>query len=323
MEFPISGVETSPLVPLLVSFVISLVTSTGGVSGAFLLLPFQMGALGFTSPAVSATNQLYNVVAIPSGVYRYFREGRMVWPLTWAIVLGTLPGVFVGALVRVRYLPDPGRFKVFAGLVLLYVAGRMVRDLWAGRRGPTDAEIAEKGFHAAVAGKRHDDESAGGGRGGVSRAVVVRRFGIRRIAYDFHGESFEISTIRILALGIVVGVVGGAYGIGGGAIIAPFLVTFFRLPVYTVAGAALMGTFITSVAGVAFYRAIAPFYPDMAVGPDWLLGTLFGIGGLAGMYCGARLQKYVPAHAIKGVLGVITLFLGARWILAFLVSGTG
>ena len=40
-------------------------------------------------------------------------------------------------------------------------------------------------------------------------------------------------------------------GIGGGAIMAPFFVSVFGLPVYTVAGAALMGTLITSVAGVA------------------------------------------------------------------------
>ncbi|MBI5253753.1 MAG: TSUP family transporter, partial [Euryarchaeota archaeon] len=80
MLFPVSGVETPIFVPPLVAFVISFFTSMGGVSGAFLLLPFQMSVLNFTSPAVSATNFVYNIVAIPSGVYRYLREGRMAWP---------------------------------------------------------------------------------------------------------------------------------------------------------------------------------------------------------------------------------------------------
>jgi hypothetical protein len=66
----------------------------GGVSGAFLLLPFQVSFLNYTAPSVSATNQVFNIVAIPSGVYRYIREGRMLWPLTWAVIIGTLPGVF-------------------------------------------------------------------------------------------------------------------------------------------------------------------------------------------------------------------------------------
>jgi len=95
MYFATAGIEASPLIPPLVAFVISFFTSMGGVSGAFLLLPFQMSFLGYTNPSVSATNQLFNVVAIPSGVYRYCKEGRMVWPLTWIVIIGTLPGVLI------------------------------------------------------------------------------------------------------------------------------------------------------------------------------------------------------------------------------------
>ncbi len=51
----------------------------GGVSGNFLLLSYQISVLNFTSPAVSPTNLVFNIVAIPSGVYRYLREGRKNW----------------------------------------------------------------------------------------------------------------------------------------------------------------------------------------------------------------------------------------------------
>ncbi|HLA79935.1 MAG TPA: TSUP family transporter, partial [Vicinamibacteria bacterium] len=105
MTFPISGVTVSPLVPFSVAYFVSLVMSTGGISGAFLLLPFQVSVLGFSGPAVTATNHLFNVVAIPSGVYRYVREKRMVWPLTAVIVAGTVPGVVVGSLARIYLLP--------------------------------------------------------------------------------------------------------------------------------------------------------------------------------------------------------------------------
>ena len=105
--------------------------------------------------------------------------------------------------------------------------------------------------------------------------------------------------------------------IGGGSIIAPFFVTFFGLPVYTVAGAALMGTFVTSVAGVVFYQIIAPLYPNLSVAPDWLLGALFGVGGMAGMYLGARCQKFVPARAIKWMLSGIIVFTALKYVAAF------
>ena len=52
MVFPVSGVEVNPLIPPLIALVVSTFTSMGGVSGGFLLLPFQVSILNFTSPAV-------------------------------------------------------------------------------------------------------------------------------------------------------------------------------------------------------------------------------------------------------------------------------
>src|SRR5512135_509478 len=130
MLFPVSGVKTYVFIPPLVALVVSFFTSMGGVSGAFLLLPFQMSFLNFTSPSVSATNFVFNIVAIPSGVYRYLKEGRMAWPLTWVVIAGTLPGVFIGYYLRVRYLPDPKTFKLFVGCVLLYIGVRLVKELF-------------------------------------------------------------------------------------------------------------------------------------------------------------------------------------------------
>ena len=67
----------------------------------------------------------------PGGVYRYVREGRVVWPLAWVVVLGTLPGAFVGAYLRVTVLSDPGAFEVFVGLVLLYFGIRLLYGVLA------------------------------------------------------------------------------------------------------------------------------------------------------------------------------------------------
>ncbi|MEJ2269979.1 MAG: sulfite exporter TauE/SafE family protein, partial [Desulfobulbaceae bacterium] len=119
IHFTVSGVETSIFIPPLIAFVISFFSSMAGITGAFLILPFQMSALGFVTPSVSATNFLYNVVGTPGGILRYMREGRMVWPLALAITIGTLPGVLVGYYIRVRYLPDPRSFKLFVGVILM------------------------------------------------------------------------------------------------------------------------------------------------------------------------------------------------------------
>lgn len=302
--FPISGVQTYLWLPPLVAFVVSFFTSMGGVSGAFLLLPFQMSFLGFTSPAVSPTNLVYNVVAIPSGVWRYLREGRMVWPLTWVVVLGTLPGVIIGCFIRIHWLPYPETFKAFVGCVLLYIGLRMFMDINKARKAEIKAKPGPK-LEAQVVTQDF--------------TVETLEFSWRCVAYRFQGREHTCSSPGIFAMAFVVGVVGGVYGIGGGAIIAPFFVAIYGLPVHTVAGAALMGTFITSVAGVLFYQALAlvPSYAGMHVAPDWLLGALFGFGGVCGMYLGARTQRFVPAKWIKLGLALLLLYVAGRYLWDF------
>jgi uncharacterized membrane protein YfcA len=311
MFFQDSGIEVALWIPPLVAFVVSFFTSMGGVSGAFLLLPFQVSVLGNTSPSVSATNQVFNIVAIPSGVYRYWLEGRMVWPLTWVVIIGTLPGVFIGAVVRVAYLPDPKHFKLFAAGVLLYIGLKMVLDLLKKKGG---ADNTEKRFQDSV--KRYRSKA---GKEEL-KTTTVTHFNLKRLGYTFYDESFDVSFWGIFSLSFIVGIIGGIYGIGGGSIIAPFFVTFFGLPIYTVAGAALMGTFVTSVAGVAFYQVLALFSPELQIAPDWLLGILFGVGGTAGMYFGAYCQKFIPARAIKWMLGGIILLTACKYILSFFSS---
>jgi len=318
MFFHTAGIEVALWIPPLVAFVVSFFTSMGGVSGAFLLLPFQMSFLDYTNPSVSATNQVFNIVAIPSGVYRYWREGRMVWPLTWVVIAGTLPGVFIGAVVRVAYLPNPKHFKLFAAGVLLYIGIKMALDLLKKNAGGSSKTSSEKRFQELVKSSRSKSGGMKISEEKYCRAAKVTHFNLKRLGYTFYDESFDVSFWGIFTLSLIVGVLGGIYGIGGGSIIAPFFITFFGLPVYTVAGAALMGTFVTSVAGVVFYHAIAPFYSNLSVAPDWLLGVLFGVGGMAGMYLGARCQKFVPAKGIKWMLAMIILFTSLKYISASL-----
>ena len=147
-------------------------------------------------------------------------------------------------------------------------------------------------------------------------AVRTVKFSLTQYSYSFYGEIFAFNTIGLLLLSFIVGIVGGTYGIGGGAIIAPFLVAFFGLPVYTIAGATLMATFVTSIAGVVFYAGIAPLFAHtgLSIAPDWTLGALFGAGGFVGIYCGARLQRYLPAKIIKIILILTMTFIAIRYI---------
>ena len=271
MHFGVSEIDIFPGIPVIVAFVVSFFTSMCGLSGAFLLLPFQVSLFGFTSPSVTPTNLIYNIVAIPSGVYRYIKEGRMAWPLAWIIIAGTLPGIFIGAVLRIRYLPDPKTFKFFVGCVLLYMGFRLLFDLTQkasarSKRTKTFEQALRQSLTRLRKQRKPDSEAM----------IRTMNFSLTNYTYEFHKETFSLNTIALFSPTLAVGIIGGIYGIGGGAIIAPFLITIFRLPVYTIAGAALLGSFLTSIAGVTFYAIMGPIfaYTDLAVSPDWGLGEI-------------------------------------------------
>ena len=207
MYFPVADIQCHPLVPFAAAALIAFVTSMGGVSGAVVLLPFQMSVLGYAGPGVSATNQIFNILACPAGVWRYWKEGRLLWPLAVIIASGTLPGVFLGAFVRLRWLPDASRFKLFAAAVLLFVGGRML--------------LASRKKRGGMKGR--PDGGAG--------TLRILRFDRRAVTFRFMEQEHAVAVWPLALLSLAVGLVGGIYGIGGGAIIAPFLVSFFEIPV--------------------------------------------------------------------------------------------
>ncbi|MGW5132756.1 TSUP family transporter [Streptomyces sp. NPDC004135] len=110
---------SAPLLAFTAGVLIALVTAPVGVSGAVFLLPVQLSVLGVPSPAVTPTNLLYNVVAGPGALLRYRHDGSLYGPLTRRLIAGTLPGVVLGALIRVFALPGPAVFRLLVAVLLL------------------------------------------------------------------------------------------------------------------------------------------------------------------------------------------------------------
>ena len=136
----------------------------------------------------------------------------------------------------------------------------------------------------------------------------------RSFRFSFQDREYACDLRAVFLLTLLIGLAGGIYGIGGGSILAPLLAAGFRLPVHVTAGPTLLCTFATSAGGVLIYLLLAPLYPGLTVIPDWTLGLLFGLGGLAGMYAGARCQKYIPARPIRLLLAIVILGTAAGWL---------
>jgi uncharacterized membrane protein YfcA len=114
-----AGPGWKELIALAAAYAIAVIATPAGISGAVLLLPFQVSLLGTPSPAVTPTNLLYNVVATPGALYRYRRQHQIGGRLAVLLTAGTLPGVIAGSVIRVVVLPGPRVFDLVVAAVLL------------------------------------------------------------------------------------------------------------------------------------------------------------------------------------------------------------
>jgi len=136
------------------AFAIAVITTPAGVSGAVLLLPFQVSVLGTPSPSVTPTNLLYNVVACPGAIWRYWRQGQTGGSLTWLLLAGTLPGVIAGSVIRVYVLPGPVVFDFVVAVVLIPLGAWLALAQVTPTRITRQARLPQAviGLLAAVAG---------------------------------------------------------------------------------------------------------------------------------------------------------------------------
>jgi uncharacterized protein len=86
------GAGWTEVVALAAAFVIAVLATPAGISGAVMLLPFQVSVLGTPSPAVTPTNLLYNVVATPGACTGIGGRDRRAAGSPWCSSPGRCPG---------------------------------------------------------------------------------------------------------------------------------------------------------------------------------------------------------------------------------------
>ncbi|MEV5262599.1 sulfite exporter TauE/SafE family protein [Streptomyces anulatus] len=186
---------------------ISVATAPVGVSGAVFLLPVQISVLGVPSPAVTPTNLLYNVVAGPGALLRHHRAGTLRGPLTRLLVLGTVPGVVVGAVIRVFAVPGPTVFRLLIAVLLLPLGSWLcLRTLRRATRTAPERELSARAVTrlAMAVGVAGGIYGIGGGSllGPilVGRGMPVARVAPAALAATFVTSAVGAGTYALLSL---------------------------------------------------------------------------------------------------------------------------
>lgn len=118
-----------------------------------------------------------------------------------------------------------------------------------------------------------------------------------------------MSQLLYIALGLIAGIFGGMFGIGGGTILIPALVYLFGLTQHQAQGT----TLAIMVPPIGLLAALRYYYSgNVKLGIAGLICLGFLIGGLIG----AQFVQDLPDLLLKRLFGIFLLFVSVKMILA-------
>jgi hypothetical protein len=115
-----------------------------------------------------------------------------------------------------------------------------------------------------------------------------------------------MSIVIYILLGALVGVVSGFVGIGGGIILVPALVLFFKFSQQTAQGTTL--ALLLLPIGIF---AVWEYYKEGFV--DVRVALLLAIGFMIGSFLSARFAVTLPTTMLQRVFGILLLIIGVKF----------
>lgn len=113
--------------------------------------------------------------------------------------------------------------------------------------------------------------------------------------------------LKLLAIGLVTGLVNGLLGIGGGTILIPCMVFLLGISQHQAHG--------TSLAIILPTALVSAFIYGLNNDLNIRLALQVALGGIAGGYLGARLMNFIPALTLKKFFAVFMFLAGLRMVL--------
>ena len=110
---------------------------------------------------------------------------------------------------------------------------------------------------------------------------------------------------RLALIGLVAGVFSTLFGVGGGIVVVPLLITLTAFPTHAAAATSLGAILVTATAGVTLYAIRGEVRPGYAL----LVGVPAVVGALAGTHLQQRLSGRTLTLAFAGLIAVIGVWL--------------
>ena len=136
----------------------------------------------------------------------------------------------------------------------------------------------------------------------------IRKLFGKEVKSVIEQQTKQIKWNEALLLGIFAGILSGLFGIGGGVIIVPVLVSMMKYDQKVAAGTSLGALLLpVGLPGVMVYLK-AGTLSILSAAP-----VAFGL--LLGAYLGAHIAVRVPSKLLKSAYGIFLLFIAIRFVL--------
>ena len=113
--------------------------------------------------------------------------------------------------------------------------------------------------------------------------------------------------VGYILLGAAAGFASGCFGIGGGAVIVPILVLFFKVDYHVAVGTSLALILPISLAGSATNFSLGKI--------NWQIFAACAITGIIGAVVGSMFIQKIPAHYAKRSFAVFLVYSAWRlWV---------
>jgi uncharacterized protein len=309
VAFPLAGVKVPIWHLVWMGFWTGYTMAVVGEAAGIFALPYQMSVLQFGNISVTPTTQLLTFLNPFGALLGFQRNKQTNWDFALWVCVGGVVGAMIGPFVRLKWLFEPGPFTVVVGLALA-VTG--VHLCVAGIRAFHVKDAFERKFADEAQRERAAGRSPSGLPADLRIETVKKGSGSLTIAY--WGQTWTMDTRLLFLVGLGVGVISSALGVGGGFLLVPIFAAFYRLPIYVLVAASIPYVISLSAISIFTYSVIVPYVTGVWAPPEWAWGLFAASGGILGAWCAAKTQRFVPQSLLKLMLGAITAAAGALYI---------
>lgn len=261
-----------------------------GLGGGFLLVPAFL-LMHFDAKVAAGSSLAVTFANGVSGSISYLRQRRVDVRTAVIFAIAGIPGVWLGALFD-QVLPAR-YFSVLFAAVLAWVGIRLLTS------GPRS--------HAELEGEAHADDEPRPGLEQVTNSGYVSRDFVDSLGVRYRYR-YHVAAGAAVSLGS--GFVASTFGIGGGLVQVPAMVSMMGIPAHVATATSTLIIAITSFFGTVSHA----LYGDVR----WLEASLVAAGAVVGAQIGARLAKRVAGGGLMRFLAIAVLVVAIRLVWAAL-----